>query len=808
MLGDNDAICCAPPRLALRISPEASGGVCDALGIADQSIDYSADADADAPLVGWLVGSLRGAEGAARGTLCGHLERFLPCGRGLGGRPPLAPPRGGQGTIYVPVHRASVRDDPLAAELVRVGGAELDSLARRCEDAMTGHAPVDMGELVPLVATAGCAAGSDRLALALAGCVPTLALRARPVRPLRVSAGALAASVLGAGALPPSLQAGFLSMEQSRKAVLLTVGDPAAYEVPLIGAWVSGVAHVTDAYVWAACARFLRARHVRARATPDAATRPFIVLVVLAGVDGGAARAEWYECVEDGADGARTLALEGVAVLDAGVAARGEWTELRLQTDVGMDGAAAGYGAVLPPRGAGYDTAAPHAPLLADALRGWAPAARAAPTFQKPAAEQQGGLRFAGREALARPEPAEMATPPSTWRSAVRACAAAEQPRARLDAERTLRGGHQEDDDDDDFARAIGSRAERAEPPRLQPPAQPIRGLASASYSAAAYTARDSRSAAAASEGADAASDSDVSDAASAAESDDEAEADGDFDDGCAEDAGRTAAERSAYSHEPARTQHSESDLEPVRPPPRARLEMPRAAASDADPTVALLQAQVDELARALAQMGRALVDMQLQLRDAQAAQPERQPSNRRRAGAKQLRAPSARSESASSDASSSGSDEQGSRPSSPTRHPQRRAQPAARKPAAAAVPRASTELPSASGSPAGAELLSAKRSADDDVPSPTGVEDFQVPRIKYAPWPPSDAEDDDDASSSADDLVRAAGSCGDGRMTAQPTHLTRVRSPRAPIRVAQEDDCTADETMPWGMARLSFALA
>jgi hypothetical protein len=178
--------------------------------------------------------------------------------------------------------------------------------------------------------------------------------------------------------------------------------------------------------------------------------------------------------------------------------------------------------------------------------------------------------------------------------------------------------------------------------------------------------------------------------------------------------------------------------------------------------------------------MGRALVDMQLQLRDAQAAQPERQPSNRRRAGAKQLRAPSARSESASSDASSSGSDEQGSRPSSPTRHPQRRAQPAARKPAAAAVPRASTELPSASGSPAGAELLSAKRSADDDVPSPTGVEDFQVPRIKYAPWPPSDAEDDDDASSSADDLVRAAGSCGDGRIRAglQPDRLRRRTRP------------------------------
>ena len=40
------------------------------------------------------------------------------------------------------------------------------------------------------------------------------------------------------------------------KLVLLSERDPKAFEVPLVGLWVSGVDELLEAYAWAACARY------------------------------------------------------------------------------------------------------------------------------------------------------------------------------------------------------------------------------------------------------------------------------------------------------------------------------------------------------------------------------------------------------------------------------------------------------------------------------------------------------------------------------------------------------------------------
>ena len=45
-------------------------------------------------------------------------------------------------------------------------------------------------------------------------------------------------------------------MEQTRKLVLMSERDPKAFEVPLVGLWVAGVAELHDPYVWAACTRY------------------------------------------------------------------------------------------------------------------------------------------------------------------------------------------------------------------------------------------------------------------------------------------------------------------------------------------------------------------------------------------------------------------------------------------------------------------------------------------------------------------------------------------------------------------------
>ena len=45
-------------------------------------------------------------------------------------------------------------------------------------------------------------------------------------------------------------------MEQTRKLLLLAESDSKAFDVPLVGVWVAGVADLHDPFVWAACARF------------------------------------------------------------------------------------------------------------------------------------------------------------------------------------------------------------------------------------------------------------------------------------------------------------------------------------------------------------------------------------------------------------------------------------------------------------------------------------------------------------------------------------------------------------------------
>ncbi|XP_068449013.1 SCL-interrupting locus protein homolog [Clinocottus analis] len=84
---------------------------------------------------------------------------------------------------------------------------------------------------------------------------PSVVVDVQPVRPVPVIPTALLRRLTGLQRGAP--QRGFLTMDQTRKLLLLLESDPKASNLPLVGLWLSGVAHVSSPQVWAWCVRFL-----------------------------------------------------------------------------------------------------------------------------------------------------------------------------------------------------------------------------------------------------------------------------------------------------------------------------------------------------------------------------------------------------------------------------------------------------------------------------------------------------------------------------------------------------------------------
>ncbi|NXT05454.1 STIL protein, partial [Prunella fulvescens] len=86
---------------------------------------------------------------------------------------------------------------------------------------------------------------------------------------------------------------GYLTMDQTRKLLLLLESDPKAYALPLVGVWLSGVTHIYSPQVWACCLRFLFSSSVQERQVTFIESGSF--LVVLYSLTHK--EPEFYECV-------------------------------------------------------------------------------------------------------------------------------------------------------------------------------------------------------------------------------------------------------------------------------------------------------------------------------------------------------------------------------------------------------------------------------------------------------------------------------------------------------------------------------
>lgn len=118
-------------------------------------------------------------------------------------------------------------------------------------------------------------------------------IQALPIGPVPIVPTALSKNLSG----PMSIshmqgtpKTGYLTMDHTRKLLLVLESDPKVINLPLVGIWVSGVSYVYSPYVWACCLRYLHNSSIQDRvcSPPD----PFLLVLY----NPTHSKPEFYEC--------------------------------------------------------------------------------------------------------------------------------------------------------------------------------------------------------------------------------------------------------------------------------------------------------------------------------------------------------------------------------------------------------------------------------------------------------------------------------------------------------------------------------
>ncbi|XP_036899230.1 SCL-interrupting locus protein isoform X2 [Sturnira hondurensis] len=115
-----------------------------------------------------------------------------------------------------------------------------------------------------------------------------------PVKPIPIIPTALArnlSSNLSISQVQGTYKYGYLTMDETRKLLLLLESDPKAYSLPLVGIWLSGIIHIYSPQVWACCLRYMFSSSIQERVFSESG-HFIIVLYSMTHKD-----PEFYECL-------------------------------------------------------------------------------------------------------------------------------------------------------------------------------------------------------------------------------------------------------------------------------------------------------------------------------------------------------------------------------------------------------------------------------------------------------------------------------------------------------------------------------
>ncbi|XP_048458330.1 SCL-interrupting locus protein homolog [Rhincodon typus] len=129
---------------------------------------------------------------------------------------------------------------------------------------------IDSSRLLVLRGCINCFENLDNLSLELQWAAVTVAITfdATPVNAVPIIPTALArnlTSPLNIAYVQGTYKFGYLTMDQTRKLLLMLESDPKVFTLPLVGIWVSGATYVHSPQVWACCLRYLFSSSIQER---------------------------------------------------------------------------------------------------------------------------------------------------------------------------------------------------------------------------------------------------------------------------------------------------------------------------------------------------------------------------------------------------------------------------------------------------------------------------------------------------------------------------------------------------------------
>ncbi|KAM9358448.1 SCL-interrupting locus protein homolog [Symphorus nematophorus] len=196
------------------------------------------------------------------------LDRFDP-GRDQAGASGRVPSALLPGDVLVPCLFSTQTET--SPDAVVQSEAELHHCFKVLQQYVSSRQTLDVSQLIKVTGRVVCSQQLDAAAFGLSwlSVCPSVSVDVQPVRAVPIIPTALLRSLTSINRPPPhaaaNRQRGFLTMDQTRKLLLLLESDPKASNLPLVGLWLSGVTHVYNPQVWAWSLRFLFSSALRDR---------------------------------------------------------------------------------------------------------------------------------------------------------------------------------------------------------------------------------------------------------------------------------------------------------------------------------------------------------------------------------------------------------------------------------------------------------------------------------------------------------------------------------------------------------------